>query len=298
MSFPAISPAYSKQVGSLLKSAREERSLEVTEIALKIALSPSQLRLLEQGETAAFYNHHFYLQATRRYAEFLGIELPPSVEKTQQAPPIEPPVKIQAPRDPSPQDASPPRKTWITAAVSVGVSAFVIVIVLLQPERNLTQMPVNEASVTTPAAAPISNPPSAAITAPAAVAPAAVAPAAVAPSAVAPAPAAVTTPAAVTAPPAAPAPIPSPASASAATGSSFVNQNSTWIQIVGKDGNKTNLRPQAGEVVQFDAQSTAAVAFGRPSTAKLIIDGQEVNVERFLVDQAKPARALVILKDL
>ena len=70
------------------------------------------------------------------------------------------------------------------------------------------------------------------------------------------------------------------------------------MQIVGKDGSKTNLRIEAGETVQFKASDTAAVAFGKPRTAKLTIQGNPIEIDRFLVREATPARALVIMRDL
>jgi hypothetical protein len=72
---------------------------------------------------------------------------------------------------------------------------------------------------------------------------------------------------------------------------------STWVQIVHADGSKTNLRVEAGERVEFNHRSTAAVAFGKPSQMQLTIAGKGIDVQAY-VQQASPARALVIMSQL
>lgn len=271
----AIAQEYSQEVGAILKAAREQRALQPSEIAVKIALSPSQLRLIEQGETGAFYNHHFYLQAIRRYGEFLGVALPaPTAQE-----PENPLVELLG--DPSPDEAPPTsepvreasRKTTVPL-IALAVGVLVAGLAMLQSDKPGGPPMVATAPAPTPAPAVTLAPPTAAV----------------------PAPASAATPA----PPPAPTPPPAPAAAPTAKSlsDSFVNTVSTWIQIVGKDGSKQNLKPQAGEVITFDAQSTAALVFGRPSTAKLTVNGQDVDIERFLIEGASSPRALVIIRDL
>lgn len=270
-----IPQEYSKEIGALLKAARQARSLDLAEIASKLALSASQLRLLEAGETGSFYNQHFYLQAVQRYAAFLSVELP--------AMPSQPEVKKE--ETPSTEVHQLAREIQVTERkhtfrkaipVSVVAFAFVALGILFSLQSQDTSQTLQTASpvaqpveigqaggrepMPQPAPAPIASPQS--------------------------------TPALIAAPNS------TPAQKTANTDSSFLNTDPTWIQIVGKDGSKTNLKPQAGEVVQFDAQSTAAVVFGKPSTAKLTVNGQEIEVEKFLINEASPPRALVILRDL
>jgi cytoskeletal protein RodZ len=285
---------YPREVGVLLKSARTAQALDCSEIALKIALSPSQLRFLEEGETESFYNRLFYLQAARRYAAFLGITLPEPETSEPVAslpePSAEPPAPTREEHHHTPLKQSG-KTPWLITAAALGVMGIGI-FSMLQPDRSANTTIVS-AGASTSVAAPtaVPDPAPAPATEPASPAAAPV-----------PAPSATPTtpPAAVSAPApvvAVPTPVAS-APPAADSDSKLVNSVGTWVQIVGKDGSKTNLRIQAGEPVQFTAQETAAIAFGRPGTASLTIRGSAVSIERFLVQEASPARALVILRDL
>lgn len=288
----AIAQEYSKEVGAILRAAREQRALQPSEIAVKIALSPSQLRLIEQGETESFYNHHFYLQAIRRYSEFLGVALPsPSAHEPDSSPAeIFEDLSLDdaVPRAEPVREAS--RKTTVSLIV-IAVGVLVAGLAMLQSEK-----PGVPPLVTMAPPATLAPPPAPAVTvAPSTAAVPAPAPAATPAPAVTPTPIATPTPAAPSAPPPA---LAEKADAPENASSTIVNTGPTWIQIVGKDGSKQNLRPQPGEVIRFNAQSTAALAFGRPSTARLTVNGQEVDIEKFLVEDASSPRALVVLRDL
>jgi cytoskeletal protein RodZ len=267
---------YPKEIGALLKAARQARSLDHSEIASKLALSASQLRLLETGETAGFYNQHFYLQAARRYGAFLNIELPAlPPQPTLEAAPLSPakePDHVEKQQDPAPARQLAGRK-----AVLVSMTAFGLAVL-----GTLFALQFDETRSPPPQSAKAEAPPAAATQA------------ASSEPAPPPAPTQTAQQTSTQTPPQTSPQTPTITNAQA----SFLNTDSSWIQIVSKDGNKTNLKPQAGELVQFDPQSTAAVTFGKPSTAKLTVNGQEVAIEKFLVNEASPPRALVILRDL
>jgi cytoskeletal protein RodZ len=260
-----IPQEYSKEIGALLKAARQTRSMDHSEIASKLALSPSQLRLLEAGETGSFYNQHFYLQAVGRYAAFLDLDLPappsqPEVEKDE-TPPFEPHERVGEVQGTERKRSGPK-----AVPVSIAAFGFVALGILFSLQSEETKHPLQTAD---PVAPPVEIG-----------------------QAGGREPMPQTTPAPIAAVQS------TPAQMHANADSSFLNTDPTWIQIVSKDGSKTNLKPQAGEIVQFNAQSTAAVVFGKPSTAKLTVNGQEVEIEKFLINEASPPRALVILRDL
>jgi transcriptional regulator with XRE-family HTH domain len=256
--------SYPKHVGALLKAAREEKALDRSEIALKIALSPAQLRLLEEGAADHFYNMSFYLQALRRYSDFLSVSLPePSADESSEPEMSTPEPEIAAP----PAAPLHPRHKRLRSLSLAGVAAIAAAIfVVWQP--NGAAPPENSA-LSVNASDPVKidsaarNP---------------------------------TTQAVAQGPPSSP--TSGERTPAAAVDSTLVNSESTWVQIVAKDGSKTNLRPSAGEPVEFDAQSTAAIVFGRPATASLTVRGNGVEIKNFLVLDASPPRALVILRDL
>jgi cytoskeletal protein RodZ len=254
MPVQGLPQAYCQHLGALLREARERQSLDRADIALKIALSPSQLRLLEEGQTEPFYNRSFYLQAAQRYSAFLGIALPApdsDPSPTHSLETIAQEKNDALPPNPSLAKAPRARASWIITATAAVVAVGILAVLQSQPREDLAR------AETAPAPAPaatVAEPP-------------------------------VTT-AEEKSPPTNP------------IDSRFVNSAGTWIQIVKKDGSKTNLRPAAGETIEFESNTTAAIAFGKPETASLQVRGSTVSIERFLVQEAQPPRALVILRDL
>ncbi len=115
-----------------------------------------------------------------------------------------------------------------------------------------------------------------------------------------PAPAGVTT---ASSPPAAPsvskAPTIAPAGAPSARGadSQLESKATTWVQIVKANGEKSNLKLEPGQKIEFSASDTAAVVFGQPDQASLKVKGRSVNLKPF-VTQDNPSRALVILNQI
>ncbi|MFM8631954.1 MAG: RodZ domain-containing protein [Betaproteobacteria bacterium] len=74
-------------------------------------------------------------------------------------------------------------------------------------------------------------------------------------------------------------------------------QVSTWVQIVKNNGEKTNIKVEPGQRVEFPSGSTAAVVFGQPEKARLTIKGKPVNLSPFIT-QESPPRGLVIISQI
>jgi hypothetical protein len=74
-------------------------------------------------------------------------------------------------------------------------------------------------------------------------------------------------------------------------------QGSTWVQIVKNNGEKTNIKVEPGQRVEFPSSSTAAVVFGQPEKARLTIKGKPVNLSPFIT-QDSPPRGLVIISQI
>lgn len=74
-------------------------------------------------------------------------------------------------------------------------------------------------------------------------------------------------------------------------------QSSTWVQIVKNNGEKTNLKAEPGQKVEFSSAATAAIVFGQPEKARLTIRGKAVNLSPFIT-QDTPPRALVIISQI
>gem|GEM_PF-460156 len=74
-------------------------------------------------------------------------------------------------------------------------------------------------------------------------------------------------------------------------------QVSTWVQIVKNNGEKTNVKVEPGQRVEFPSGSTAAVVFGQPDKARMTIKGKPVNLSPFIT-QDSPPRGLVIISQI
>ena len=74
-------------------------------------------------------------------------------------------------------------------------------------------------------------------------------------------------------------------------------QSSTWVQIVKNNGEKTNLKAEPGQKVEFSSAATAAIVFGQPEKARLTIRGKAVNLSPFITQDTLP-RALVIISQI
>ena len=77
----------------------------------------------------------------------------------------------------------------------------------------------------------------------------------------------------------------------------LISDASTWVQVVRSSGEKINVRIQPGERVEFDAEQTAAIVFGRPAEATLVVRGGRVNLDPFIVGEEK-RRALVLMSQI
>ena len=87
------------------------------------------------------------------------------------------------------------------------------------------------------------------------------------------------------------------ATAAAASDGVLEVQVSTWVQIVKNNGEKTNIKVEPGQRVEFPSSSTAAVVFGQPEKARLTIKGKPVNLSPFIT-QDSPPRGLVIISQI
>ena len=74
-------------------------------------------------------------------------------------------------------------------------------------------------------------------------------------------------------------------------------QASTWVQIVKNNGEKTNIKAEPGQRIEFPSSATAAVVFGQPDKARLTIKGKPVNLSPFIT-QDSPPRGLVIISQI
>jgi hypothetical protein len=79
--------------------------------------------------------------------------------------------------------------------------------------------------------------------------------------------------------------------------SSLESSTTAWVQIVKKNGDKSNLKVEPGQKIEFASAQTAAIVFGQPDKAKLIVKGRAVDANRFVTPD-NPGRALVILNQI
>ena len=332
-----LSEAEIAAISGLLKSARESRGDNLAEAAFKIALSPSQLRAIEAGDLQPFYSTGYYLQAVDRYANYLGVTLPPRVPPAtevpeavaQEAPESDAVASDAVPSDAAPSDAlvaempttvstvmeAEPKKVeiselpseresrtvpwgWIAFAIA-GLITIGVLKESLEPaavpaptanDSAASNAATNENKPTDSAAAP-SNESAATTTTTTTTAPVATAPQAPA----SPAQKAATSAPLVTTGTSSAA----SSTVTSATASDGVLevQGSTWVQIVKNNGEKTNIKVEPGQRVEFPSSSTAAVVFGQPEKARLTIKGKPVNLSPFIT-QDSPPRGLVIISQI
>ena len=330
-----LSEAEIAAISGLLKSARESRGDNLAEAAFKIALSPSQLRAIEAGDLRPFYSTGYYLQAVDRYANYLGVTLPPRVPPAtevpeavaQEAPESDAVASDAVPSDAAPSDAlvaempttvstvmeAEPKKVeiselpseresrtvpwgWIAFAIA-GLITIGVLKESLEPaavpaptanDSAASNAATNENKPTDSAAAPSNESAATTTTTTAPVATAPQAPASPAQKAATSAPLVTTgTSSAASS---------TVASATASDGVLEV-QGSTWVQIVKNNGEKTNIKVEPGQRVEFSSGSTAAVVFGQPEKARLTIKGKPVNLSPFIT-QDSPPRGLVIISQI
>ncbi len=329
-----LSEAEIAAISGLLKSARESRGDNLAEAAFKIALSPSQLRAIEAGDLQPFYSTGYYLQAVDRYANYLGVTLPPRVPPATEVPEAvaqEAPESDAVPSDAVPSDAVPsdalvaempttvsavmeaePKKVgiselpseresrtvpwgWIAFAIA-GLITIGVLKESLEPaavpaptanDSAASNAATNENKPTDSAAAP-SNESDATTTTTAPVATAPQAPASPAQKAATSAPLVTTGTSSAAS---------STVTSATASDGVLEVQGSTWVQIVKNNGEKTNIKVEPGQRVEFPSSSTAAVVFGQPEKARLTIKGKPVNLSPFIT-QDSPPRGLVIISQI
>lgn len=334
MTAAQLSPEQAKLIGDLLKNTREQQGKNINDVAYQIALSPAQLRAIEAADLRPFYSHSFFYQAAERYAKFLNISLPAQQTENNQNLfardiPSTAPIVVTQPvttdrdrqqsvevRDNHPVDGETPQpqKTFQPqpqiAAQSTAVHAskatpsrklpaFVLVAIIaavgitLGLERE--SAPPATADTTEPAAnntatAPTTtqaSAPSAPTTAPTTT-PTAAPQVQSASGAAASAAGSLSATAAVA---------PRPTDTADKPDSSLESTTTAWVQIVRKNGDKSNLKVEPGQKIEFVSASTAAIVFGQPEKAKLVVKGKAVDTNRFVTPD-NPGRALVILNQI
>jgi transcriptional regulator with XRE-family HTH domain len=90
---------------------------------------------------------------------------------------------------------------------------------------------------------------------------------------------------------------PAPASPARGADSQLESKVTTWVQLVKANGEKSNLKMEPGQRIEFASADTAAVVFGQPDQASLKVKGRAVNLKPFIT-QENPSRALVILNQI
>lgn len=244
-----------------LSEARKTQGLSIAELASKVALSPAQLRALENGDPRPFYNPTFHEQAATRYARALNVDLKQVTESINSQPAPSPEPDPPGPLKPAEQALAevqstegsdrPRNNSRRIRAVTVSLLlAFVgLGYALIDSPTPPSNPTVTQGSVTTEAS------------------------------------------------PAATAALePSKPSPKAGTGTLQFTEPS-WVQVVFRSGEKQNLRVSTNEPVEFNPEATAALAFGKPDRAKLIIYGREIPLQPH-IQPSDPSRALVIIQDL
>lgn len=283
MSSVQLSEAQIQAIGNALKSARQNRGDNIAEAAFRIALSPAQLRAIESGDLRPFYSPNYFMQAAKRYANLLGIDLPaPTTPIASIALPAQyPATQVAAAAPDASADSTPtPSATqhgpkglrwgWIALAAAALIALGILRISLDQAPK---QEPViaSAQSVSAPAAG--EDKPAESVN----------------PSTASNAPQSSASPAITLAPSAARTSLPS-----SLNDGQLAVQTSTWVQIVKNNGDKINLKTEPGQKIDFPSGDTAALVFGQPEKANLTIQGKLVNLGPFIT-QDSPPRALVIL---
>jgi transcriptional regulator with XRE-family HTH domain len=305
-----LSEAEIAAISELLKSARERRGDNLAEAAFKIALSPSQLRAIEAGDLRPFYSTGYYLQAVERYASYLGVALParepPAAEVSeaiaQETPTSEAATADVAANDTAISDAAPPAaELSSTASTAIAPKSKTTEISEPPIERESKTFPwgwvafaiaglitigvLKESLEPAAVPAPTANESAASTTATSENKPT---DSAATPSSGTPAPLATTDTSTAA----------SGVTTSAAASDGVLEmQVSTWVQIVKNSGEKTNIKVEPGQRVEFPSGSTAAVVFGQPEKARLTIKGKPVNLSPFIT-QDSPPRGLVIISQI
>jgi len=196
----------------------------------------------------------------------------------------------------APSEQPRSRLGWVALIAAVVIALGVIKVAMEKPTVEPTP----------PTAAPVPDPAqkSNEATTPTTGASGSAAPAPTTPSST-PAPAAPTTTPPVAKPAAAPTtpstakPAATPTSTVPARGadSQLESKVTTWVQIVKSNGEKSNLKMEPGQKIEFVSSDTAAVVFGQPDQGSLKVKGRAVNLKPFIT-QENPSRALVILNQI
>lgn len=295
-----LTPEQAKSIGELLKSAREKQAKNIADVAYQIALSPAQLRAIEAADLKPFYSPGFFYQAAERYARLLNVALPSF--DTPTAPPVAETVAVVEPVVPEITPSEPivvahvtpgnlaakkPLR-WTPIALAASVAA-IAVAVLINQQQTTKILSTDNAANASVAASPSAS--EAAVTA---ANSSATNQGATVGSAAASGPQ--TTAASVTTQNTTPA-AKADSSGSEKPDSLLESAGTAWVQIVKKNGEKSNLKIEPGQKIEFASMNTAAIVFGQPDKAKLLVKGKTVDINRFVTPD-NPSRALVILNQI
>ena len=190
---------------------------------------------------------------------------------------------------------------WVALIAAIVIALGVLKVAMEKP----TPSPVAEAPAPVPPPTepqktpPDTTPPTTAVAANSTSTPTKAGTPSAAPAAAPPAPTAATGAATATPPSLLKAPTVTSAASPAARGadSQLESKATTWVQIVKANGEKSNLKIEPGQKLEFSSSDTAAVVFGQPDQASLKVKGRSVNLKPF-VTQENPSRALVILNQI
>ncbi len=323
-----------RAIGLALKQAREAKGENLAEAAFRIALSPSQLRAIESADLKPFYSASYYQQAVERYAAFLGVSLDkPALEVQQEleTPTAENPATESSTDQPSPavapatvetgsDDVHPasssaetavdrtaerqseqPESTTATVSLREKLGAasetepeqrqrsplgWIALIAAIVIALGVVKVAMEKPAPPTTAEAPTPVPP-----------PTAPEKDATPPQPPSPSPSSTPSSTPSPTPTSTPKPAPAPASPARGTDSQLESKVTTWVQIVKSNGEKSNLKMEPGQKIEFASADTAAVVFGQPDQASLKVKGRAVNLKPFIT-QENPSRALVILNQI
>jgi hypothetical protein len=300
MTLVQLTPEQAKSIGTLLKSAREQQGKSIADAAYQIALSPAQLRAIEAADLKPFYSQSFFHQAAERYAKYLNVALPEIAVVTaivtnepndtnvkreivaeQLAPepapePVASPVAMPSPAATS-AAVKPNKKTpmWPAFALAAGIAVVAITVGVHRDPVAPIASPQDKVANVAPASNENANPSS--VTAAATAAPS--------PNVSA------------TVPNVANGSANKPADAAEKADSLLESAATAWVQIVKKNGDKANLKIEPGNKIEFTSSNTAAIVFGQPDKARLLVKGKAVDISRFVTPD-NPSRALVILNQI
>ncbi len=293
--------ASAQQISDQLAAARKARGLSQKEVAYTLLLSADQVNCLENRSLKSFYGPQYYVQAAKKYADYLGVTMarlpvpdaPPAAPPAQGITPV--PTHSGAPVLPSQSEnaLSPPvqgrpfssyrRPLFILA--SLAAIAASLTFVLLEENRNdhPSGVPAPSTVQEERAVAPALVPQPASAEKPVAVEK----------------PVAIEKPAPAGRPPSASnqgptregAPVDAKVDARATAGElqlSFTAQ--TWVSFYQRDGGHQQKVYQPGETLKLKLEPLTELIIGNAPATRLTVGQTEISLKRFTSTDSNVAR--------